>query len=145
MPVSLAMRRLLGIRVLQEEQRRTTLETALRELEGFRMARVLAQNRARAGRGLVSQSAHSGELLDRLAGLAEQRHAQERITHLAQPIADAEQRAAAERLNYLAARVERRQAETIVNNVVEEDTRTTARKSQADLDEWFRSHSSMRA
>lgn len=140
MPVSPAIRRLLGIRELQEEQRRSALESALRELEGLKAARAAASKRAQSGRHLVAESTRSGELPDRWAGLQEECNANAYIVHLGGRIGAAEQLAAAARERYLAARLERRQAETIAASILEQDALQGARKIQKDLDEWFRSY-----
>ena len=75
MPVSRALRRLLRIRELEEEQSRAALESVIGELSCLEKAVVVAAGRDRQGRRLVSSSAQSGELPDRLAGLEESRTA----------------------------------------------------------------------
>ena len=75
MAVSRALRRLLRIRDLQEEQSRLVLESALGELHRLENAMTATFVRDRQGRSLVQASARTGELPDRLAGLDETRAA----------------------------------------------------------------------
>ena len=69
MAVSRALRRLLRIRELEEEQCRLALEAAIGELSRLEHAMAATAERDRRGRRLVEASARSGELRDRLAGL----------------------------------------------------------------------------
>ena len=114
MAVSRALRRLLRIRDLEEEQGRLALESALGELRHLENALAAAVERDRRGRRLVEASARTGELPDRLAGLEETRAAGRRSAALGEWIADAELDVAALRQEFLARRVERRQAETLI-------------------------------
>ena len=75
MAVSLALRRLLRIRNLQEEQSRLALESALGELHRLEHALTAAIERGRRGRSLVQSSIQTGQLMDRLAGFEESRSA----------------------------------------------------------------------
>src|ERR1039458_373198 len=68
MAVSRALRRLLRIRSLEEEQRRLALESAIGELNRLEHALAATAQQDRRGRRLVEVSARSGELPDRLAG-----------------------------------------------------------------------------
>lgn len=92
MAVSRALRRLLRIRDIEEEQGRLALESALGDLRHLENALAATVERARSGRRLVGTSAHSGELPDRLAGLEETRAADRRAAVLVPRIADAELR-----------------------------------------------------
>jgi hypothetical protein len=71
MPVSRALRRLLRVLHLEEEETRRALESALSDLHRLEHALAAAAARNRSGRGLIVQSAVTGELADRLAGLEE--------------------------------------------------------------------------
>jgi aspartokinase len=142
MAVSRALRRLLGILELEEEQSRLTLESSIGELRRLEQLLMLACKRERAGRALVVVSARTGELPDRLAGLEESRSAQ-RSTMLLEPrILDARSQVTDLRQAYLAKRVERRQAETLIQEIESRDAVTAARRGQQALDDWFltRSH-----
>ncbi len=137
MAVSRALRRLLRIRNLEEEQGRLTLESALGELRNLQNTLAATVERARRGRRLVGVSAHSGELADRLAGLEETRAAGRHATALTPRIADAELDVVALRREFLARRVERRQAETLIHETEVQDNVEAGRRGQQALDDWF--------
>jgi flagellar biosynthesis chaperone FliJ len=138
MAVSRALRRLLRIRELEEEQGRIALEAAAGELSRLKNAQAATEERARRGRRLVGSSAVSGELPDRLAGLEEARTADRVARALAPRIANADEKVASLREDYLARRVERRQAETLIQEAEARDALDADRKSQQALDDWFR-------
>ena len=75
MAASRALRRLLRIRDIEEEQSRLALESALSQLNRLEHALAATAERDRRGRRLVDASARTGELPDRLAGLEETRAA----------------------------------------------------------------------
>ncbi|HUA99500.1 MAG TPA: hypothetical protein VMA34_14310 [Terracidiphilus sp.] len=137
MAVSRPLRRLLRVLDLEEEQRKLALESALASLRQLEHALVAAVQRERGGRGLVTASAATGKLADRLAGLEEARAALRRAAALTPRIADAEEDAADRREEYLAKRVERRQAETLVEESEKRDAAEAARRSQQGLDDWY--------
>jgi phage protein D len=136
--VSRALRRLLRIRDLEEEQARLALESAAADLRRLEQARTGASERNRRGRLLVQSSAGTGELPDRLAGLEESRAAVRVAQALAPRIARASDRAEALREEFLAARVERRQAETLIEEAEARDALDAERRAQMALDDWFR-------
>ena len=137
MAVSRSMRRLLRIRNLEEEQGRIELESALGELRRLENALKATVERAHRGRVLVGMSARSGELPDRLAGLEETRTAGRYRAALVPRIADAELDVVALRQEYLARRVERRQAETLIEETEAKDALDAGRRGQQALDDWF--------
>jgi hypothetical protein len=145
MAVSRALRRLLRVRDLEEEQCRLALESAMGDLNRLRNAQQASVERGRRGRRLVESSAHSGELTDRLAGLEETRAAGRSTLALAPRVADAEQEAASLREEYLASRVERRQAETLIQEAEARDALDAERRAQQGLDDWFRNRLHRRA
>src|SRR5271166_1600976 len=108
MAVSRAMRRLLKIRDLAEEQSRLQLESALSELRRLEQALESTAERDRRGRRLIERSARTGELPDRLAGLEESRSAGRHATALAPRIADEELEVVSLRREFLLKRVGRR-------------------------------------
>jgi flagellar biosynthesis chaperone FliJ len=136
--VSQALRKLLRIRNLEEEQSRTALEAGMAELRALEAVLVDTVVRDRRGRRLVEASAETGELPDRLAGLEEQHAAGRWQRGLAPRIQNAEQDVASLREEYLARRVERRQAETLVEKSVARAAAEVDRRSQQGLDDWFR-------
>ena len=138
MAVSLGLRRLLRIRELEEEQGRIALEAAMGDLSRLRNAQAATVERGQRGRRLVGSSAVSGEFTDRLAGLEETRAAERFALALTPRIADADEEVANLREDYLARRVERRQAETLIEEAEARDALDADRKSQQALDDWFR-------
>jgi hypothetical protein len=136
--VARALRRLLRIRELEEEQSRLALESALGDLNRLRQARTAAIDRDRRGRRLVEASVYSGEWPDRQAGLEESRVANRSALALAPLIEDAELDVVSMREAYLASRVERRQAETLIQEAEAREALEAERKSQQGLDDWFR-------
>jgi hypothetical protein len=138
MAVSRALRRLLRIRDLEEEQCRLALESGLANLNRLRRAQEASVERGRRGRRLVESSAHSGELTDRLAGLEETRAAGRSFLALAPRMASADQDVASLREEFLDSRVERRQAETLIQEAEARDALDAERRAQQGLDDWFR-------
>ncbi len=71
MPVSNALKRLLRIRDLEQEQHRLALESAMGELRALEAALERAGARERRGRGEVAASAQSRESAERHPALTE--------------------------------------------------------------------------
>jgi len=138
MAVSRALRRLLRIRDLEEEQSRLALEAELAQLHRLEHARATSAVRDRRGRELVTASARTGELPDRLAGIEETRLAVRRVEALIPQIAATELDVAELRLDFLLKRVERRQAETLIQETEVRDAVETGRHDQQGLDDWYR-------
>ncbi|HZB88590.1 MAG TPA: hypothetical protein VE291_08045 [Terracidiphilus sp.] len=138
MTVSRGLRRLLRVRELEEEQRRLALESALAELHQAVELMDCAQARGRMGRELLASSVHSGEIADRLAGLEESRSATQQTENLAVRLNAFEAQVEELRATYLATRVERRQAEALIEETEARDAVEAARSGQQDLDEWHR-------
>jgi flagellar biosynthesis chaperone FliJ len=137
MAASRALHRLLRIRDLEEEQCRLALESALGELNRLENALQAAVDRERRGRMLVEASARTGELPDRLAGI-EETHAADRLFAVLEPrIAAKEEEVMARRQEFLLKRVERRQAETLIEESQAERTIETGRRGQQELDNWY--------
>ena len=137
MAVSPAMRRLLRVLLLEEEQCRKSLEAAVSVLRTLEHALEAASERGRGGRRLIAASAGSGDLTDRLAGLEETRMAMRRAMLLRPPIEDAGQQVSTLRETYLAKRVERRQAETLILQAEAAQSLEAGRRSQQLLDDWY--------
>jgi hypothetical protein len=137
MPVSRALRRLLHVRALEEELGKAALAAARAELMRLQNALVSTELRARRGRELVVASTRSGDSADRSVGLEEARIALRLAGAFAAEIASAEAKVGHLESAYLAQRVERRQAETLLENAEAEESEQTAHKSQQELDDWF--------
>jgi hypothetical protein len=137
MAVSRALRRLLRIRDLQEEQSRLVLESALGELHRLENAMTATFVRDRQGRSLVQASARTGELPDRLAGLDETRAASRHAAALGPRIDAMGEEVAGLRQEFLSKRVERRQAETLIQETEARNAIESSRRSQQTLDDWY--------
>lgn len=137
MAVSKALRRLLHIRGIEEEQRRLSLETALGQLASLKLAHHAAGERERQGHALMETGAKSGDTADRQAGLVEADGAHRRVLVLAPRIAASEFETSERRREYLDKRVERRQAETLLEKTEAADAMESGRRSQSAIDDLF--------
>lgn len=137
MAVSKAIRRLLHLLNMEEELRQRELESAQGQLTQLESALMAAGQQERRGRQLVNSGVLSQDLPDRLAGL-EEVHASSRLgAFLQQRIELATLQVFERREEYLAKRLERRQAETLVEAAEAMDKVEVNRKSQQALDEWY--------
>lgn len=141
MAVSRALRRLVRVLHMQEEQSRTALESALAELHRLERAQASAAERERGGRGLVALSTLSPEateqIVGRLAGLEESLAASRAAAALTVRSAQAAQDASLCREEFLARRVARRQAESLVHRAEAADAVEAGRRGQQALDDWY--------
>jgi len=137
MAVSRALRRLLRIRELEEEQSRLALESSLDELHRLEHALTAAFGRERRGRSLVQISAQSGQLTDRLAGLEETRSARIHAGALEPRIDGMGEEVTERRQEFLMKRVERRQAETLIAETEAQEAIEEERRGQQSLDDWY--------
>jgi flagellar export protein FliJ len=136
MAVSKPLERLLRIRDLQEEQHRLALESAAAQLRELEAGRDAAGETERAGRAWVGTSVQTGELADRQGGLVQAAAASRRAELLAQHIARAEATTQQLRETFLEKRVERLQAETLVNESEARSAVESNRRGQRALDDW---------
>jgi flagellar biosynthesis chaperone FliJ len=136
MAASRALRRLLRVREIEEEQCHLAVEAAVGALKRLELAQAATEERDRQGRRLLVSSAHSGELPDRLAALEESGAARRHSAQLAPRIESARREVDNLRHQFLLKQVERRQAETLI--VGEEGRREMeeGRRSQQALDDW---------
>ncbi len=137
MGVSKALRRLLQIRGIEEEQRRLSLETALGELESLKLARQAAGEQERQGHALMETGATSGNIADRQAGLVEADAAQRRALVLAPRLVATEFETSERRREFLDKRVERRQAETLLEETEAADALESERRNQNAIDDLY--------
>jgi hypothetical protein len=129
----------LLIRSLEEEQNRLALESAASELHRLELALTANFERGRKGRRLVAESAETGRLADRLAGIEETRSAERHAETLGPRIETSEEEVTARRQEFLLKRVERRQAETLIRKTEMQDAIEAGRHSQQTLDDWYSS------
>ncbi|MGA7257755.1 MAG: hypothetical protein WBX09_14005 [Terracidiphilus sp.] len=139
MPVSGAMRRLLRVRHLEEEQHRLTLESALADLGALERALVMARAAERRGRARIASSAPASDPADRIAAVVESSSAARHAAALRPRIAAAEQEAVRVRRQFLDKRTERRQAETLIREREANDAVEAGRRAQQAVDNWFSS------
>jgi len=137
MPVSRGMRRLLRVLESEEEQRRAEMEVVLAEVRSLEQGLAATETRSRLGRRLITASAATGELADRLAGLEETREARCAGAVLRPRIAEAQAALYAKRAQFLSKRTERRQAEAVIQRVEAVKTMEAARRTQREQDDRF--------
>jgi hypothetical protein len=145
MAVSRAMRRLLHVLKIQEEECHAAMESAHTELKLLEQALANNVERERASRRLLAASAASGEaanqipdqIIDRIAAIEEAHLAKRIAAALAPRIAELESAANARQQEFLGKRVERRQAETLIEEAEALKSIAAARRAQRDLDDWF--------
>lgn len=137
MTVSTAMRRLLRIRHLEEEQRRLALESAAGELSLLEHALDSTHRREACGRRLIASSASMDDSASRAAALEESCSASRHATFLDAKIEDAREEVEDLRALFLESRVERRQAETLIDEAVRQQAIEADRLAQQTLDDLF--------
>ena len=135
MAATKALERVLRLLVLKEEQAQRALESALSLLRELELRHRRSCERERRGRDLVRASASNGEPLDRIAGLEEALAAERASAVLRPRLAEAQTVAAERREEYLAKRVERRQAETLIEKAEARQAEEASRRNQQSLDE----------
>jgi hypothetical protein len=134
---SRTLARLLGIRNLAEHQKRQALESALGELRRLEQALVFSAGRERESRRLLAASAVSGQVADRVSALEEAQSARRHASALGPRIAQAAGEAAERRDEFLVSRVERRQAETLLEEARALEAIDAARRVQQSLDDRY--------
>lgn len=137
MPVSNALRRLLHVRDIEEEQQRLALESALGELRALEHALAAAHAREHRGRRLLALSVSEGEVADRTAALVEGQSAARCATALTPRIAVVANNVLRARQVYLDKRIERRQAQTLIEESEARDAAEAGRHNQQTLDETY--------
>jgi hypothetical protein len=135
--VSRALQRLLRVLELEEEQCQAALETATAEFRRLERAFDAAGAQERGGRRLIAASVLRDELVDRLAGMEETRIAIRSRQYLTPRIVDAEANVEDLREEYLSKRIERRQAETLIEEAKKQVELENSRRGQMSLDEWY--------
>jgi hypothetical protein len=134
---SRSLERLLRIRGVEEEQRRRVLEASEVKLRSLVQNRTAALQTEQTGRRREVAGMISGEITERQAGLVESANAQKRARALAARIVVAEGETAAGRQEFLEKRLERQQAETLVEEATARGAVENRRRSQRDIDDWF--------
>jgi hypothetical protein len=112
------------------------MESAAAELRRLEQQLEAVQKRERSGRALVAESAHSGDALDRAAGVEEVSIAGRVAARLLPCIKNAEQAIADRRSEYFSKRIERQQVEVLIKEAEIREAAETERKTQQALDDW---------
>lgn len=141
MPVSKALKRLLRIRDLEQEQHRIALQSALSELRRLEIALGSATERERRGRGELVASVRAGEHEERHPAQVETEIGHSHALVLAPRIVRAEAETARRRQAFLLKRLEHCQAETLIRETEAADEIEELRRGQQRLDEWYLSRS----
>jgi hypothetical protein len=134
---SRSLERLFRIRELEEDQSRLALDAALAELRRLEAARAHATEQGRRGRQIVGQGVREGSLGDRIAGLEQAASAERRTAALDLWIRELEGKTEMLREAHRRKSLERRQAETLVDEAEARDALDALRRGQAALDEWY--------
>ncbi len=134
--VSRGLRRLLQLRLLEEDQSRLALESAVAELHRLERAVEAAAERGRHSRELVRIGIRSNELPDRIAGLEEGHLAVRQGLLLEAAVGPSRQEAGILREKYLSARVERLQVETLLQEAEAAAALDAGRRTQQAVDDW---------
>lgn len=137
MAVARSLRRLLRVLTLQEEQAQTAFQNAIAQLRRLESGLEAAVERERRGRRLLVASTHSDEGVDRQAALEESAAGRRAAAAQRPRIAQAGQEAALRREEFMAKRVERRQAETLIQEAEAREDLETSRRSQQVMDDWY--------
>jgi hypothetical protein len=137
MAVSSALRRLLHVREMEEEQQRLALESALGELHSIEHALAGFRAREHRGRLLLNESAGGLQVSDRTAAIVEVQSAGRAATTLTIRIVAAEGVVVRIRQAFFDKRLERRQAQTLIEEAEARDAIDAGRRTQQTLDESF--------
>jgi hypothetical protein len=137
MGVSRSLERLFRIRGVEEEQRRRSLDEAQAKLRSLEQERADAGQMEKQGSRREVAGLISGVIADRQAGSVESVAAQRRARVLTTRIAAAENETIERRQAFLQKRVERRQAETLMEEAEARATLESGRRSQRDTDDWY--------
>lgn len=139
MAVSRALKRLLRIRDLEEEQCQIALAAATSELRRLELALMNTAERKRRGRRMIEASIRQNDVADRIAGMEEQ-EAADRLSHaLSARIQFMQDEVVKRREAYMEKRVERRQVETLLEESAAQEKLEQERKAQRGLDDWYSS------
>lgn len=136
MAASTSLKRLAAIRRALEQHSRTRMEMAIAELHRLEEASSSARERSKRGRRRIALAVSSGECEDRIAGMAEVAAADRVTALLVERIHSAEQHIRELRDAFLARRIERRQAETLLDTQTAQKTLELSRRSQMALDDF---------
>ena len=133
---SSAIRRLLRIRALEEEQSRLVLEAAEGELKRLESALASARQSERQGRELVTRSVNDDEPIGRIAGVEQMHACGQAAAWIADRTPQAEAEAQTQRHAFVEKRIQRRQAESLHEAAVSQSLLQEEKRMQQAQDEW---------
>jgi hypothetical protein len=136
--ISRGLRRLYELRQIEELQKASLFESAIAELRQLETALEVASTREGNGRALVSRSVMTGETQDRSFAVEEIAIAVRISTVLKARVRGAAENIQRIRDEFLHKRLEKRQAETLLESALEREASLAQRKMQLALDEWTR-------
>ncbi len=140
MAIANSVRRLRRILDLEEELRRRELESAQSELAQRERALTVCGEREQNGRRWLVAGLQSGDTADRLAGMEEIKTGKRYAAALQPYIDQSAVRVEECRAAFLEKRVERKQAETLVEAAEARETVDANRRAQQWLDDWYLSN-----
>jgi hypothetical protein len=135
--IARGMQRLLRVLELEEEQRRAQMEETLADLQRLKRALTNAREQEHRGRHMVAEGARANDVVERLAGAEKSRTALRRSTALRPRMAESEKAAGERREKFLEKRIERRQAEAMIERCKAAERAESTRRGQRFLDDWF--------
>jgi hypothetical protein len=136
--VSRGLRRLYKLRNIEELQKASLFKLAVVELDQLKNAVEAAHNREGNGRTLVTRSVMTGETQDRLYGIEEIAAAVQISAVLESRLRSATEKVERIRSEFLNKRLEKRQAEILLQSALDRAADLAQRKMQLSLDEWTR-------
>ena len=132
------LRRLCALRGLEEQHRALLLARAKQRLQEIDQALTQSGEQRQDGKALIRDSVRRMNVEDRAAGLEEIDAATRKTSALMVSKNRVEDLVRQSRDNFLSKRLERRQAEAVLELLLDEEARNAERRSQSELDEWHR-------
>jgi flagellar biosynthesis chaperone FliJ len=137
MAVAKSLSRLLDVLEIEEEQAKRAFQAAMVEYRQLERRMSAALHSEKSGRQLVSASAVNNSLTDRLAGLEQSKLSARHAAELKSRMERAAKLVAENRELYLGKRIERRQAETLIDEARAAAQVEAGRRGQQVLDDWY--------
>jgi flagellar biosynthesis chaperone FliJ len=139
MATARSLRRLHGIRETEEHMISSALQSAIHELQQVESAMRFAHERATVERGALASRLQSGSPEDRIAGFEEIAAADRLANALSARIRLAQEKVTQARKQFFQVRVQRQQAQTLLEQSLSRARLEADRRAQMALDEWHRS------
>ncbi|WP_109484622.1 hypothetical protein [Occallatibacter savannae] len=132
------LRRIRELRLVEEQYQAALLAAGKKQLADLESALHLLRKRQMEGRDLLVQSCIDGDTVSWITALEEVAILRRKADALMAEKPHLEYHVHGLCDRFIAKRIERRQAESILSSVLEEETKRGERQSQATLDEWYR-------